>query len=196
MKKRLIPTALFFAAIFPATAQVIPTPHFVVVDEAQKEITELENRNVEMASDSGKLEEDNRRLEGQISLSEDFNIQADDMIDRLSTSAGEIYTLMQSIVDPETRRELQNRMEENRQSRYDLENRKRQENEAIARAQERIKNNSRMVAINRVRTKANDQRIKYLQACIDLSVNENRDVGSVLDNAEQVRQEVERLLSQ
>jgi hypothetical protein len=196
MKRCLIPIALFYVAVFPAAAQMTPTPRFVVIDDAQEEIAELENRNAEMAAANLGLEEDIRGLEEQISLSEGFNLQADDMIDRLSASAGEIYTLMQSIVDPETRRELQNRMEENRRSRYDLENRKRRENESVARAQERIENNRRMMAINRVRSKANDQRIEYLQACIDLSVSENRDVGSVLDNADRVRQEVERLLGQ
>jgi hypothetical protein len=87
-------------------------------------------------------------------------------------------------------------MDANRKSRYDLENRKRRENEAINQAREQIENNRKKIAVNRVRGNANDQRVEFLQACIDLSINENRDVGSVLDNADRVRQEVERLLSQ
>jgi len=177
-----------------AAAAAGQTPHFVVVDDAQTEIEELQDRNADMARQSQVLEEQNRGLNDEIARSEEFIVQADDMIDRLSASAGEIYTVMQSAVDPAARRQLQQRMDENRQSRYDLENRKRRGNEAITQAQEQIETNRKMIAVNRVRTKANDQRIEYLQACIDLSIDENRDVESVLDTADQVRQQVEALL--
>jgi len=177
-----------------AAAAAGQTPHFVVVDDAQTEIEELQDRNADMARQSQVLEEQNRGLNDEIARSEEFIVQADDMIDRLSASAGEIYTVMQSAVDPAARRQLQQRMDENRQSRYDLENRKRRENEVITQAQEQIETNRKMIAVNRVRTKANDQRIEYLQACIDLSIDENRDVESVLDTADQVRQQVEALL--
>lgn len=194
MKHFLFFVLVLFSGILYLNAQT-PTPHYVVIDDALAEISLLESRNQEMAGANALLEEENRKLEEEIVLSEEFLILADEMIDRLSGSAGEIYTLMQSINDAETRRELQNRMDENRQSRYDLENRKRRENETITRARGRIEENRKLIAVNRVRSKANDQRGEYLQACIDLSENENRDVDSILDNADQVRQEVEQLLN-
>jgi hypothetical protein len=194
MKYSLFFVLFLFTGILYLNAQT-PTPHYVVIDDAQAEISLLESRNQEMSSANSLLENENRKLEEEIVLSEEFIVLADEMIDRLSGSAGEIYTLMQTINDADTRRELQNRMDENRQSRYDLENRKRRENETITRARDRIEDNRKLIAVNRVRSKANDQRSEYLQACIDLSVNENRDVDSILDNADQVRQEVERLLS-
>jgi len=173
-----------------------PTPHYVIIDDARDEIALLNSRNDEMELNSTVLEEENRTLEAAIIRSEEFIVQADAMIDQLSASAGELYTLMQTVNDPVTKRDLQERMDANRQSRYDLENRKRRENEAINQAREQIENNRKKIAVNRVRGNANDQRVEFLQACIDLSINENRDVGSVLDNADRVRQEVERLLSQ
>jgi hypothetical protein len=168
----------------------------VVIDDAREEIALLDSRNEEMELNSTELEEENRNLEAAIIRSEEFIVQADAMIDQLSASAGELYTLMQTVNDPVTKRDLQERMDANRKSRYDLENRKRRENEAINQAREQIENNRKKIAVNRVRGNANDQRVEFLQACIDLSINENRDVGSVLDNADRVRQEVERLLSQ
>lgn len=193
MKNCLVYTLFFLTGILTLNAQT-PTPHYVDINDAEVEISMLESRNQEMAQAAAILDDENRQLEDEIVQGEGFIVLADQMIDRLSASAGELYTLMQSISDGETRRELQTRMDENRRSRYDLENRKRRENEAITRARDKIETNRKHIAVNRVRSKANDQRGEYLQACIDLSVSENRDVDSILDNADQVRQEVERLL--
>jgi hypothetical protein len=195
MKHSLILIALVYSGALTLNAQT-PTPHYVVIDDAQAEMSFLGSGNQEMARANSVLEDENQNLENEMASSEEFIVQADEMIDRLSASAGEIYTLMQSLNENETRRELQSRMDENRQSRYDLENRKHRENEAITRAGNKIENNRKLIAANRIRSKANDQRGAYLQACIDLSVNEDRDIDSVLDNADQVRQEIELLLNQ
>lgn len=194
MKHYFFYVIFIFTGILTLNAQT-PTPHYVVINDARAEIASLESRNQEMTQSNDVLEEENRKLEDVIIQSEGFIVLADEMIDRLSASAGELYTLMQSINDSETRRELQTRMDDNRRSRYDLENRKRRENEAITRARDKIENNRKLIAVNRVRTKANDQRGEYLQACIDLSVSENHDVDSILNHADQVRQEVEQLLN-
>lgn len=172
-----------------------PEPHYVVIDDAREEIDMLSTRNKEMERSSSALEEENRDLEAQIIKGEEFIVQANAMIDQLSASAGELYTLLQTVNDPDTKRELQDRMTANRQSRYDLENRKRRENELISTARSRIESNRKKIAVNSVRGNANDQRIEFLQACIDLSINENQDVDMVLDNADQIRKEVERLLN-
>lgn len=181
-------------AVSPLSAQNI-RPQYVVIAEAEAEIGDLRNLNAEMAARNAELEEENQTMNADIARRRDFIVQADGIIDRLSASAGEIYTSLQSVVDTETRRELRSRMEDNRRSRYDLENRKRQENEAIGRSNARIDNNRKVLAVNRVRTRANDQRIQYLQACIDLSSSENRDVSSVLDKADAITSEVENLLN-
>lgn len=181
-------------AVSPLSAQNV-RPKYVVIAEADAEIGDLRNLNAEMAARNAELEEENQTMNADIARRRDFIVQADGIIDRLSASAGEIYTSLQSVVDTETRRELRRRMEDNRRSRYDLENRKRQENEAIGRSNARIDNNRKVLAVNRVRTRANDQRIQYLQACIDLSSSENRDVSSVLDKADAITSEVENLLN-
>lgn len=181
-------------AVSPLSAQNV-RPKYVVIAEAEAEIGDLRNLNAEMAARNAELEEENQTMNADIARRRDFIVQADGIIDRLSASAGEIYTSLQSVVDTETRRELRRRMEDNRRSRYDLENRKRQENEAIGRSNARIDNNRKVLAVNRVRTRANDQRIQYLQACIDLSSSENRDVSSVLDKADAITSEVENLLN-
>lgn len=181
-------------AVSPLSAQNV-RPKYVVIAEAEAEIGDLRNLNAEMAARNAELEEENQTMNADIARRRDFIVQADGIIDRLSASAGEIYTSLQSVVDTETRRELRSRMEDNRRSRYDLENRKRQENEAIGRSNARIDNNRKVLAVNRVRTRANDQRIQYLQACIDLSSSENRDVSSVLDKADAITSEVENLLN-
>ena len=181
-------------AVSPLSAQNV-RPKYVVIAEAEAEIGDLRNLNAEMAARNAELEEENQTMNADIARRRDFIVQADEIIDRLSASAGEIYTSLQSVVDTETRRELRRRMEDNRRSRYDLENRKRQENEAIGRSNARIDNNRKVLAVNRVRTRANDQRIQYLQACIDLSSSENRDVSSVLDKADAITSEVENLLN-
>lgn len=181
-------------AVSPLSAQNV-RPKYVVIAEAEAEIGDLRNLNAEMAARNAELEKENQTMNADIARRRDFIVQADGIIDRLSASAGEIYTSLQSVVDTETRRELRSRMEDNRRSRYDLENRKRQENEAIGRSNARIDNNRKVLAVNRVRTRANDQRIQYLQACIDLSSSENRDVSSVLDKADAITSEVENLLN-
>ena len=181
-------------AVSPLSAQNV-RPQYVVIAEAEAEIGDLRDLNAEMAARNAELEEENQTMNADIARRRDFIVQADGIIDRLSASAGEIYTSLQSVVDTETRRELRRRMEDNRRSRYDLENRKRQENEAIGRSNARIDNNRKVLAVNRVRTRANDQRSQYLQACIDLSSSENRDVSSVLDKADAITSEVENLLN-
>ena len=194
MKKPFRIPALILLSASSLWAQTAD-PKYVVIAEAEAEIAKLTNLNGEMAARNAELEGENRTMREDIARRRAFIIQADDMIDRLSASAGEVYTSLQSVVDTETRRELNSRRDDIRQSRYDLENRKRQENEAIARSNAKIDNNRKIIAVNRVRTTSNDQRIQYLQACIDLSNSENRDVGSVLDNADAITGEVSNLLS-
>ncbi|RKX68571.1 MAG: hypothetical protein DRP60_17795, partial [Spirochaetes bacterium] len=171
MKNLLLSLFLFIGtfSLFSQTA----TPHYVVVDDAQAEITMLNSRNQEMERASAVLEDENRSLEAEIISGEKFIIRANAMIDQISASAGELYTLMQSVRDPATKRDLQERINANRQSRYDLENRKRRENETINQARGQIESNRRKIAVNRVRGNANDQRNEFLQACIDLSISEN-----------------------
>lgn len=194
MKSLLLPLLLIISAV--SLFSQTPEPHYVVIDDAKAEIAILNSQNQEMERASALLEDENRSLEAAIISSEEFIVRADAMIDQLSSSAGELYTLMQTVRDPDTKRDLQERINANRQSRYDLENRKRRENEAINLARGQIESNRRKIAVNRVRRNANDQRNGFLQACIDLSISENRDVDSVLNNADRVRQDVERLLSQ
>ncbi len=193
--KNLFLLLFLFIGTFSLFSQT-PAPHYVVIDDAQAEIATLNSRNQEMERASAVLEDENRSLEAAIISSEEFIVRADAIIDQLSSSAGELYTVIQTVRDPVTKRDLQERINANRQSRYDLENRKRRENEIINRARGQIESNRRKIAVNRVRGNANDQRNGFLQACIDLSISENRDVDSVLDNADRVRQDVERLLSQ
>ncbi len=195
MKKR-IQVFLFLTMVFslPLYSQTA-TPHYVVVDDAQAEISQLERMNSDMVEANNVLEQQNTELNDDINVSEEFIVLADDMIGKLSASAGELYTALQSVPEGDSRWELQNKMDENRQSRYDLENRKRKEYEAISRANNQIDSNRKMIAVSEVRATSNNARIGYLDACIALSLNENRDVESVLDNADSVRREVEQLLN-
>ncbi len=195
MKYLLLILFFLWVGTFSLISQ-IPAPHYVVIDDAKAEITMLSSRNQEMERASAVLGNENRNLEEEIIRSEEFIVRANAIIDQLSASAGELYTLMQTNRDSNTKRDLLERVNANRQSRYDLENRKRRENETINQARVQIEGNRKKIAVNRVRGNANDQWNEFLQACIDLSISENQDVGSVLDNADRVRLEVERLLNQ
>ena len=195
MYKYLILTVLcLLVAAVPVFSQTAE-PHYVVLDEARAEIGRLEQDNRVMSQVNETLARENTSLENQISGSREFIVRIEQMIDRIISAKGPIYTALQTVNDPETKRELQDKMNDLRESEYQLEKTKRQEYESISRANDLMESNRRMIAVNNVRTNSNEQRIVFLTACVDYTMNENRDLGSLLDNADQVRREVEALLS-
>jgi hypothetical protein len=171
-------------------------PRYVDIDEARREIAQLESLNDEMADENVVLDRENGRLSEGITENEEFIRQANVILEKLRASDGELYTMQNTVVDAEMKRQLTERRENNRRQRYDLENRKREELELISVALDRIEDNKKRMAKNRVQTRVNERRIVYLNSCIELSLNEGVSLESVLSNAEEVRREVEILLGQ
>lgn len=195
MNKHILSILSVFLFFTVSLSAQIAEPHYVVIADADAEIERLQAENEEMVHTSDSLEQQNSQLDDEIAESQDFIVKADDMIEKIVAARGPVWTALQTVNDPETRRDLIQKMEDLRQSQYDLENYKRREYEAISKANGQIDTNRKMIAVNRVRTNSNDQRIQYLGSCRAYTLNENRDVDSVLDNADQVRREVEQLLN-
>lgn len=171
-------------------------PRYVDIDEARREIAQLQGLNDEMADENVVLDRENGRLSEGITENEEFIRQANVILEKLRASDGELYTMQNTVIDAEMNRQLTERRENNRRQRYDLENRKREELELISVALDRIEGNKKRMAKNRVQTRVNERRIVYLNSCIELSLNEGVSLESVLSNAEEVRREVEILLGQ
>ena len=195
MNKYLIPVILCLLAaaapIFGQTAE----PRYVDIDEARAEISRLQQDNQAMSQVNDTLASENSELDSQISGSREFIVQIEQMIDRIISAKGPIYTALQNVVESDTRSELQGKMEELRESEYQLQKTKRQEYETINQANDLVETNRRMIAVNNVRSNTNEQRIVFLDACIAYTLNENRDLDSLVNEVDQVNRDVELLLS-
>ncbi len=178
-----------------AFSQTVAEPHYVVLDDALAEIERLQADNEAMSGINATLQGQNDQLEIEIAESRDFVIRLDEMIAKIVTAKGPIYTALQTVTDQGTKRELQNKMDDLRESEYQLEKTRRQEFESIRASNDLIETNRRMIAVNNVRSSSNEQRIEYLRACYEYTRDENRGVEDLLSDADALRQEAEALMS-
>ncbi|MCG8453539.1 MAG: hypothetical protein MI717_10210 [Spirochaetales bacterium] len=168
--------------------------HYVIIEDAQAEIAELEADNQRYEQMSVTFQEDIDRHQAVIDESEAFISRVDEVLPRISASAGQIYTVLQGVMNEDTRQQILDRVEENRKSRYELESKLRDEYQVIATATHHMENSKKRIAMNRVHIKANNQRIEYLRACIAYSERDGDGVEPVLQAADAVRQEVQQIL--
>lgn len=194
MKKiSMILIALFAlnAAVF---AQRAPEP--VDVPTAQAEIDQLNQQNDSMAAENQDYESQNTTLRNEIEGMEALKREISVAQGKISSQAGELYSIMQTVNDAEMKARLNEQITNNRNQRYALEQKTDGLNAQIEEHNYMIEKNIRWINRNIVQTKKNNARISHLTASIAYTQDEGEGMDAAISKSQGMQSEVDSLLNQ
>jgi len=187
----LVPFLFLASVLFAQKAPVA-----VDIPTAQQEIDELTQQNNDMASENSQYESENSTLRSEIDAMEALKRDIFVVQGKISSQAGELYSIMQTVTDAEMKSRLNAQITTNRAQRYALELKTDELNEQIELHNSVVEKNKRYINRNILQTKRNNARIDSLNASIDYSRNEGTDMDSAIEKSKSMQSEVDNLLGQ
>jgi len=195
MRKALIMLVLMGILALSVSAVTDVQAFYVDIPTAQKEIDDLTTKNENMTTQNEEMKAENDELALANSDLEGLVREAYIVLEKLNDSAGELYTLFDTVNDADQKRQVNDKMIENRKMRYQLDNKKEEFLSTINDNKTTISNNNRYMSQNNYQIAQNERRIEILQASIELSQNEGTSLDSAFSNADTVKSEVDALLA-
>ena len=188
---------MILIALFVLNSAVFAlNPEPVDVPTAQAEIDELTQQNETMASENEQYESDNTTLRSEIDGMETLKRDISVAQGKISSQAGELYGIMQTVNDAEMKTRLNGQITTNRNQRYALEQKTDELNAQIDEHNYMIEKNIRWINRNIVQTKKNNKRIDHLNACIAFTQDEGKGMDAAIDKSQGMQSEVDALLNQ
>ena len=190
--------SMILIALFALNAAVFAqrAPEAVDVPTAQAEIDALNQQNESMAAENGEYEAQNTTLrngiEGMEALKRDISVAQG----KISSQAGELYAIMQTVNDAEMKARLNGQITNNRNQRYALEQKTDGLNAQIEEHNYLIEKNIRWINRNIVQTKKNNARISHLTASIAYTQDEGEGMDAAINKSQGMQSEVDALLNQ
>ncbi len=175
-------------------AQKAPEP--VDIPTAQAEIDDLNQQNEAMASENEQYEAENNTLRDEIEATEALKREISVAQGKISSQAGELYTIMQTVNDAEMKARLNAQISTNRSQRYALEQKTDELNAQIEEHEYNIERNIRWMNRNIIQTKKNNARISHLNASIAYTQDEGQGMDAAIDKSQGMQSEVDALLNQ
>jgi len=172
------------------------TPVAVDIPTAQKEIDDLTKQNNDMASENSQFESENTTLRSEIDAMESLKGDIFVALGKISTQAGELYGIMQTVTDADMKARLNAQISTNRSQRYALEKKTDELNNQIDIHNSIVEKNKRYINRNILQTKRNNTRIDHLKASIEYSQNEGTGLDSAIEKSKSMQSEVDNLLKQ
>ncbi len=191
-------TAVFLIPLMFLTSLLFAqrTPVAVDIPTAQQEIDELTRQNQEIAAENSEYESQNATLRNEIDAMEALKRDIFVAQGKISTQAGDLYSIMQTVNDAEMKAKLNSQISSNRAQRYALEKKTDELDEQIEIHNSLVEKNNRYINRNILQTKRNNTRIDHLNASIDYSRNEGTGMDSAIEKSKSMQSEVDSLLSQ
>jgi len=168
---------------------------YVDIPTAEKEISELTDKNGNMTTQNEEMKSENDQLALANSDLEGLIREAYIVTEKLNESAGELYALFRTVNDADQKRQINDQMIENRKLQYQLDQKKQELLDQIDANKTTISNNNVYMSQNNGNIARNERRIEILQASIELSQGEGTSLDGAFSNAAAVKGEVEALLS-
>ena len=194
MKKISMLLIALFALNVAVFAQKAPEP--VDVPTAQAEIDELTQQNETMSSENQQYESNNTTLRNEIEAMEALKREISVALGKISSQAGELYTIMQTVNDADMKARLNAQITTNRSQRYALEQKTDALNSQIEEHDYMIEKNIRWINRNIIQTKKNNARISHLNASIAYTQDEGEGMDAAINKSQGMQSEVDSLLNQ
>ncbi len=171
-------------------------PVSVDIPTAQSEINDLEEQNNRMAEENDDLEFEISTLQGEIEDVEALKRDIQLTQGKVSSQAGELYSVMQTVSDAEMRVRLNAQISNNRAQRYALEQKTDELNNIIEDHRYMIEKDRRWINRNIIQTKSNNARIAYLTSCISFTETEGLGMDEAIEKSQVIQSEIDSLLGQ
>ena len=193
---RKSPLFLMILVLVTGTVFAQTSPEAVDIPTAQAEIDALKASNSAMADENSRYESDNATLRDEIDAMEGLKRNIYVTQGKISSQAGELYAIMQSVNDADMRARLNAQITTNRSQRYALEQKNEELNAQIDQHNLTVEKNIRYINRNIVQTKKNNTRIAHLNASITFTQDEGAGMDESIQKSQTLQSEVDGLLNQ
>lgn len=170
-------------------------PNFVDINYAESEISNLTAENARLSNETDEYNSEINSLKSQQSDIKETQTKINSLLSELVLTSADLYKLKLSQSDTELRRRLQVSIEENRQQIYDLENKQRELLSSSSFLENRIAVSQRYIAVNSLKTRKNDNKIKYLKACIEFSTQDTANLDSIIEKSASYQNDVDEIIN-
>ncbi|MDC7231734.1 MAG: hypothetical protein PQJ58_00760 [Spirochaetales bacterium] len=171
-------------------------PEAVDIPTAQAEIDELNAQNEQMVQENEEYEQTNSTLQNEVEAMEALKRDISVTQGKISSQAGELYAIMQTVNDAEMKSRLNAQISTNRAQRYALEQKTAELNGMIEEHNFAIEKNIRWINRNIIQTKKNNRRIAHLNASIAFTQTEGQGMDEAINKSQGLQSEVDSLLNQ
>ncbi|MDC7223624.1 MAG: hypothetical protein PQJ60_07760 [Spirochaetales bacterium] len=168
MKKQHFVVFLFSAIALSLTAK---TPVFVDIAEANQAISDMQAQNDAATQQTSELTSENDALEQDNQKQRDRILEARQLISDLSVSRGELYAARNRTNDMEQKKRVVEQLEKNMIQENQLLGMIDRFNGTINDNNIKIAANKKQIARNNIQSDENLEEITYLQACVELTSN-------------------------
>lgn len=187
---------LMFMLLVSGMAFAQRAPEAVDIPTAQAEIDSLTAMNQDMANENQEYENTNSTLQNEVEAMEALKRDISVTQGKISSQAGELYAVMQSVNDAEMKSRLNAQISTNRAQRYALEQKTSELNAQIEEHNFSIEKNIRWINRNIIQTKKNNTRIAHLNASIAFTQDEGQGMDEAIEKSNTIQSEVDALLNQ
>lgn len=187
---------LMFMVMVSGLAFAQRTPEAVDIPTAQADIESLNASNQEMSDQNEGYEQNNSTLQNEVEAMEALKRDISVTQGKISSQAGELYTVMQSVNDAEMKSRLNAQISTNRAQRYALEQKTSELSNQIEEHNFSIEKNIRWINRNIIQTKKNNTRIAHLNASIAFTQDEGLGMDDAIEKSQTIQSEVDSLLNQ
>ncbi|MCG8452777.1 MAG: hypothetical protein MI717_06330 [Spirochaetales bacterium] len=151
---------------------------------ADNQITSLNTRIDNLTARNDENTQLMNDLKAQNQAMSDQNAQIDALLAELSANTGALYGLLTATRNEETRTTLMDTMRRNREESYALENRKAQNVAQMGENTDKHTSTQRRFVENSLMIQESQDRISWINECMDLTRNSMPDVDSALTTSE------------
>lgn len=187
---------LMFMVLVSGLAFAQKAAEAVDIPTAQAEIENLSTQNQDMANENEEYEQSNSNLQNEVEAMEALKRDISLTQGKISSQAGELYAVMQTVNDAEMKSRLNAQISTNRAQRYALEQKTTELNNTIDDHEYDIDKNIRWINRNIIQTKKNNTRIAHLNASIAFTQDEGLGMDEAIEKSQTIQNEVDSLLSQ
>ncbi|MBF9014761.1 MULTISPECIES: hypothetical protein [unclassified Oceanispirochaeta] len=187
---------LMFMIMVSGLAFAQRAPEAVDIPTAQAEIDSLNASNQKMSDENEGYEQNNSTLRNEVEAMEALKRDISVTQGKISSQAGELYSVMQTVNDAEMKSRLNAQISTNRAQRYALEQKNSELNGQIEDHTFSIEKNIRWINRNIIQTKKNNARIAHLNASIAFTQDEGQGMDDAIEKSQTIQNEVDSLLNQ
>ena len=168
---------------------------YVDITAANNEISELQSENTELQNGVDELNAENTRLQTRNSELEGYVREANILLGEFRKNNGDLHEFYVTVNDAEQKRQLNDKMVQNRKKQNELEMKKQGWINEIDKNNNAIAKNKRMIGMKQNKQRTNENRIEFLQVSIEMSQGKGTSFTEVFSQADGLSSQADALIA-